>query len=356
MNLKEILSGEKAYRLKQIEAAKFDPQINDFSEISTLSKELREKLKSVPWLSVKLSVLQESRLDSTKKAVLELSDGAMVETVLMGRQMKKIIKNAEERFTICVSSQVGCAMGCSFCATGIGGFKRNLSAEEIIDQFRFWQRRLHAQGGKVDNIVFMGQGEPLLNYENVKEAIIILLRNTEVGPTKITLSTAGIIPGLEKILTDKDFPPVRLAISLHSAVAETREKLMPSHQENFFEFLPVWAEKYHEKFPSRTHFIGLEYILLSGINDDEKHLKAFIKLASKVGRVRINLIPYNAIGLPETLSLSRRAGGALSGSNEETTKYWHDRLMKSGFTATIRRSQGADIAAACGQLSSMFKN
>ncbi|PIT88120.1 MAG: hypothetical protein COU29_03860 [Candidatus Magasanikbacteria bacterium CG10_big_fil_rev_8_21_14_0_10_36_32] len=343
-SLEKILAGEKKYRLKQIEAAKFDPRINNFSEISTLSKELREKLKSVPWLSVKLAVLQESRIDNTKKAILELSDGMVAETVLMGRKMKKKIKNAEERYTICVSSQVGCAMGCSFCATGIGGFKRNLSAEEIIDQFRFWQRWLCVKNGKIDNVVFMGQGEPLLNYDEVKQAIIILLKNTEIGPTKITLSTAGIMSSMEKILTDIDFPPVRVAISLHSAVNETRKKIMPSHQNNFFEFLPIWAKKYHEKFSSRTHFLGLEYLLLDSINDDEKHLKVFIKLASKVGRVRINLIPYNAVG------------GSLRGSKEEVIKHWHNILMKSGFTTTIRHSQGADIDAACGQLANKMAN
>lgn len=341
--LVKILSGEKPYRLKQIEAAKFDPLINDFSEISTLSKELREKLKSAPWLSVKLAAMQESHLDNTKKAALELCDGVIIETVLMGREMKKKIKSAEDRYTICVSSQAGCAMKCAFCATGAGGFQRNLSAEEIVDQFRFWQRYLFAQGGKIGNVVFMGQGEPLLNYEAVKKAIIVLLQNTEIGVTKITISTAGATGGMKKILDDSEFPPVRLAISLHSAIDATRQRLMPLHDKIFFSFLTDWAKKYHNKFSSRSYFLGLEYILLKGINDDEKHLKALIKLASKLGRVRINLIPYNAVG------------DLLRGSTDEIIKYWHDALMKSGFVATIRRSQGADIAAACGQLKSMLK-
>lgn len=336
--LAAVLSGEPAYRLKQIEEAKFNPLINSFAEITSLPKELREKLSLLPWLSVKLITMQESQIDNTKKAALELSDGAIIETVLMGREMKRKIKKAEERYTVCLSSQAGCALGCLFCATGASGLQRNLSSEEIVDQYRFWQRQLSLTKGKIDNVVFMGQGEPLLNYEAVKQAIIILLRNTDTGPTKITLSTVGVRAGMEKILTDPDFPPVRLAISLHSAIETTRRHLIPSHEKNFFDFLLNWAGHYHDKFPSRAHFLGLEYILFAGVNDDEKHLKAFLKLAAKMGRVRINLIPFNMVGT------------SLRGSDDKVVKNWHDILMKNGFIATIRRSQGADIAAACGQL------
>lgn len=330
--LAQILQSEPAYRLKQIYQAWFDPKIKSYGEITTLSKDLRAKLADEPWLGVSVKAMQESVADDTKKALLQFADGECVETVLMGRIGKKL-NNDDRRYTICISTQAGCPMNCAFCATGKGGFRRNLTAEEIVDQVRFWM-----QDNKIDNIVLMGQGEPLLNYDNVKSALNIILDNTDIGPSKITLSTCGVPAGMEKMIADKNFPQVRFALSLHSAIDETRKKIMPSHQPGFFDFLIDWSRKYHEAIPSRTHFIGLEYTLLAGINDDAKHLKALIKLASKLGRVRINLIPYNDTGI-------------FRGSSSDTVHQWHTKLMESGFTSTVRRSQGQDISAACGQLS-----
>lgn len=339
--LRDILSNQPAYRLKQIEKAKFDVTIDGYEQITTLPLELREKLKEIPWLSVKPRAIVKSEKDSTKKALLELADGNLIETVLMGRENTKLKREANERYTICISSQVGCSMRCVFCATGAAGFRRNLTTEEIIDQFRFWQRYLK---GNISNIVVMGQGEPLLNYDNLKEALNIILQNTEVGPTKITISTCGVPQAMDKLLEDKDFPQVRLVISLHSAIEKTRGKLMPSHPKDFLKYLPEWAEKYHKFIPSRTHFIGLEYLLLDGINDDEKHLLALKKLAAKFPRVRINLIPYN------TSEFSAINGLILKTTPMDKIKHWHDYLMKADFVCTIRYSQGDDIAAACGQL------
>ncbi len=337
--LEEILAGQPAYRLKQIYAAWFDPKIDGYKKITTLSKELREKLSTLPWLSVKLKTMQESQVDDTKKALLELSDGELVEAVLMGRQDKKENSQKEKRYTICISSQVGCSMGCKFCATGRFGFKRNLSVQEIVDQVRYWQRYLAPSGGAVSNVVLMGQGEPFLNYENVREAINIILANTEIGPSKITVSTVGVPSMLDKMLEDKNFPAVRFALSLHSAIENERGKIIPSHTPNFLTFLVDWAKRYHERFTSRALFIGLEYTMLDGINDGDKHLKALIKLASKLGRVRINLIPYNCATDPVFRSSPR-----------DRIEFWHDKLLKTGFVSTIRHSQGQDIAAACGQL------
>lgn len=358
--LQEILVGQPSFRLKQIHSAWFDPNVNGYSEITTLSKDMREKLKNFPWLCLKLKIIQESKLDDTKKALLELEDGELIETVLMGR---------EGRYTVCISSQVGCAMACKFCATGKFGFKRNLSTEEIVDQVRFWirylchceeERRLPALGGKqsltnaeknsfnapprITNVVLMGQGEPLMNYDNVKEALKIILDNTEIGPSKTTLSTVGIPAMMDKMLEDKDFPAVRVAISLHSAVENERGKIIPSHAKNFITFLEDWSTRYHERFTSRALFLGLEYTMLEGINDDEKHLKALIKLASKMGRLRINLIPYNC-----------STDDGFTGSSREVIEAWHDKLLKTGFVCTIRKSQGQDISAACGQLRNLAK-
>lgn len=339
--LETILSEQPTYRLKQIEKAKFDVAIDSYDKITTLPIELREKLKEISWLSVKLHTLAKSKIDSTEKALLELQDGKLIETVLMGRENTKLTREADERYTICISSQVGCPMACVFCATGATGFTRNLTIDEIVDQFRFWQRYLD---GHISNIVVMGQGEPLLNYENLKQALLIILRNTEVGPTKITVSTCGVPHIMDKIITDKDFPQVRWAVSLHSAIEETRAQIMPSHRKGFLKYLVEWANKYHEFIPSRTHFIGLEYLMLDGINDDEKHLLALKKISAKFPRVRINLIPYN------TSDFSVVKGIELRGSPIEKIDYWHDYLMKAGFVCTTRYSQGGDIAAACGQL------
>lgn len=338
-NLEKILDGQPRFRREQIYKAWFDPKIKSLSEITTLPKEWREKQKDFIWVPFQLVSIQESSLDETKKALLKLSDGEMIETVLMGRQSKKIEQSSDRRYTICLSSQVGCPLKCSFCATGSMGFKRNLTADEIVGQYRFWNYFLNERGkGAVSNIVLMGQGEPLLNYEAVKNAINIFLKYTDVGPSKITLSTSGVIPGMERMVEDQDFPGVRFALSLHSAIESDRKELMPSQPPDFFTFLTSWSKKYHRRWPSRTHFIGLEYIFINNINDSDKHLKALIKLASKLGRVRLNLIPYNVYG------------GKESSSPYEKLKEWQNKLMNSGFTVTIRLSQGSDIAAACGQL------
>jgi 23S rRNA (adenine2503-C2)-methyltransferase len=235
-------------------------------------------------------------------------------------------------------------MRCAFCATGKQGFKRNLSAQEIVDQYRYAQKILVGEGARVANIVFMGQGEPLLNYENVKEAIKILLDNTDLGETKITVSTAGVVPAMEKMLTD-DFPPVRWALSLHSAIEESRKEIMPSNAPGFLEFVVKWANAYDKRFPSKSHFIGLEYIMLGNVNDDEKHLQALIALGKRIPHIRINLIPYNNISdeVVDNKTVFAR-------TPHERIEHWHEELMKAGFTSTIRYSQGQDIAAACGQL------
>lgn len=339
--LEEILLEQPKYRRKQIVAAWFDVKIKNYSDITTLPKELREKLQSFPWMSVKLKTMQDSKIDQTWRALLELYDGEMVETILMGRASKKEFSEADEsRFTICISSQVGCPMNCSFCATGCGGFKRNLSKEEILDQVRFWNYFVAEKfDEKISNIVMMGQGEPLLNYDNARDALNIVLENTEIGPTKITISTVGVPVAMGRLVEDQYFPPVRLAISLHGAINDTRKKLIPSHTSDFFDFMLVWVKKYAERFSSRSHFIGFEYLMLGGVNDDEKHLKALVKFLSKMGHLRINLIPYNSSG-----------GVIFKSSPDITIKAWQESLMKAGFTCTIRHSQGQDIFAACGQL------
>jgi 23S rRNA (adenine2503-C2)-methyltransferase len=206
---------------------------------------------------------------------------------------------------------------------------------------RLWQKVLYETGGgEVDNIVLMGQGEPLLNYDNVKLALNIFTKYAKIGPRKITLSTVGVVPSMERMVTDKDFPSVRFALSLHSAMKETRSHIIPSNKEGFLDFLVEWSKKYHAVFKSRVHFIGLEYIMLKGVNDDDVHLKALIKLASKLGLVRINLIPYNPGACADFFE----------GTSIEIIKKWQKKINDHGMVCTIRLSQGLDIDAACGQL------
>ncbi len=343
IELSKILETEKKFRQDQVYRAWFDVNVDSYEKITTLPKDLREKLKDKPWLSVRVHAMHESKRDNTKKALLKLSDDKLVEAVLMGR--KNLTQaGGRDRYTICISSQVGCGMKCAFCATGKAGFTRNLTVEEITDQFRFWQKFLAERSlGEIDNMVIMGQGEPLLNYENIKTALNLILKYTSIGQRQITLSTCGIPVMMDKLAADKDFPPVRFALSLHSAIEQTRAAIMPSHQPGFLDYLVGWSKKYHQMHPSRAHFIGLEYIMLGGVNDGPKDLKALMTLASKLGKVKINLIPYNNIS---TVALPTD----FNESPKENIEHWHTSLINAGFVSTVRYSQGQDIAAACGQL------
>src|SRR3989344_2961187 len=228
---------EPAFRWKQIEQALFVPEIQGWGVVTTLSKAVRQELSAaLPWTSFTLKLLADSADQDTFKALLETVDGKFIETVLM--------RNRREQWTICVSAQVGCAMRCAFCATGKMGLSRNLSSDEIVDQYRFWRTWLLEKFGveeRISNVVMMGMGEPMSNYEEVKAALNLLLDYTDLGATKITVSTVGILPRLEQILTDKEWPPVRIAVSLHSAIEETRKKIVPSTAPDFIEKLKDWG-------------------------------------------------------------------------------------------------------------------
>lgn len=329
-----LFPGAPAFRMKQIEEALFSPLFKSFKDISNLPIAMRDVLeKEIPWLSIKAVQVLESVKKDTFKAVIEVEGGKRVETVLM--------KNARDQWTVCVSSQIGCAMACSFCATGTMGFTRNLSADEIIDQLRFWNIFLSGRPElppRISNVVFMGMGEPLANYENVKKTIQTWLKYTDIGVTRITVSTVGLLPMLRKLLTDPEWPSVRLAVSVHSADAETRKAMMPSSFPGFLDELEKWTKEYFEKFDSRRRHLTFEYLMLSKVNDTELHAKALIRFAQHVGKVRINLIPYNFTG-----SVYK---DSLPGEFDRFQKQLED----AGVTVTRRRTMGDDIAAACGQL------
>lgn len=308
-----------------------------------MSLAMREALKKeIPWLSVREVRVFESVKKDTCKAVVETEDGKRVETVLM--------KNARGQWTVCVSSQVGCAMACTFCATGTMGFTRNLTADEIVDQVRFWyaflkkRTTMSLSNGeaelpeRISNVVFMGMGEPLANYENVKESLRLLLTYTDIGMTRITVSTVGLLPMLKKILTDEAWPAVRLAVSVHSADSDTRKNMMPSSYDGFLDGLVAWTKEYFEKFESRRRHLTFEYVMLSGINDTDMHAKKLIDFARRVGKVRINLIPYNF------------TGSVYKDSLPGDFVRFQKQLEDAGVVVTRRRTMGDDIAAACGQL------
>jgi len=350
---KSLFPLEPAFRWKQIEKALFDPTITSIDQVTTLSKPMREILKKeFPWMTCQAVTLKTNAKGDTTKAVLQLHDGEKIESVLMS--------NARSEWTICISSQVGCAMGCKFCATGKMGLKRNLDSDEIIDQYRFWKTTheasaecappltkrqrselpLPSSSPRISNIVVMGMGEPFANYENMKKALNTLLAQTDLGPTRITVSTVGLIPMLNQMLNDADWPHIRLAISLHSAISETRKSLIPTSYDTFLDDLTKWGHAYLKKLGNRRHHLTFEYVFLKGINDATKDAKALITLVHALGpeNVRVNLIPYNFTG-----SIFQ------SGDNASILRFQSD-LEKHGVTTTIRRSKGDDIEAACGQL------
>ncbi|TXH00611.1 MAG: 23S rRNA (adenine(2503)-C(2))-methyltransferase RlmN [Candidatus Moraniibacteriota bacterium] len=332
--LEPILHSLPAYRRAQIWQGLFQKTLQNWESFSVLPKVLRDELTtSVPWMMLTAKHILESAAHDTFKALLLTSDGKMIETVLM--------KNARGHWSICVSSQVGCAMACTFCATGKMGFTRNLTVDEIIDQYRFWMYFLcdHKElDQQITNVVYMGMGEPLANYDNVKASLLLLLQHTEMGPTRLTVSTVGLIPMLKKLLLDSEWPPVRLAVSLHSADSVTRQNIMPSSYPKFLDDLAQWTKEYFVRFTSRRRHLTFEYVMLAGVNDTVGHAEKLIRFARKVGKVKINLIPYN-----DTHSKYQT-------SESKPLLAFESKLHAAGIDVTRRRTMGADIAAACGQL------
>jgi len=330
----KLFSNEPKFRWNQIQQSFFDPSISGWDDISTIPQKMRKKIKQeIPWISVADETVIVNKNKDTIKTALKLTDNYQIETVLM--------ENSKQEFTVCLSSQVGCAMNCLFCATGKMGFIRNLDEDEIIDQVRYWQGYIvkNQPEKRISNLVIMGMGEPMANYQNVKNAIKIILKYTDVGPTKITVSTVGIWPTLYDLLEDKEWPNVRLAISLHAAQPEIRKKIVPSTAPDFFISLTDWAKKYLAIFGNKKHHLSFEYIMINDLNDTETAAAALVKLAKKIGKVKINLIPYNQT--PDSI---------YKHSRPDKIEKFADYLSHHGIDVTSRKSMGDDIAAACGQL------
>jgi 23S rRNA (adenine2503-C2)-methyltransferase len=323
--LKEIFvsMGEKPFRAGQL-FRWIARGASDFAEISDLSAPLREKLSQTALLTnMKVKQVQVSAKDGTRKYLFQLLDGKTVETVLM---------NYEYGSSICISSQVGCAMGCNFCASGIGGMERNLTAGEMLGQLLEVQREC---GEKINHIVVMGTGEPLANYRNLAKFIRLVheKEGLNLGLRNITVSTCGLIPQIERFA--KDFPQVNLAISLHAPTDELRGSMMPINEKYPLDALLSACKKYIEQTGRRITF---EYALVEGVNDTTEMIDL---LARKLRGMlcHVNLIPLNPV--IET---------GLVGTRRKHAKDLQARLEAKGISATVRRELGADIDGACGQL------
>lgn len=323
--LEDLMDKLKAskFRAKQIHNWIYTKSVTTIDEMTNISKDFREQLKSIAQVTnTKIKVKQTSK-DGTIKYLVEYPDGECVETVLMRFDNRA-------NLTACVSSQVGCAVNCSFCATGKGGFKRNLTYKEIIEQVLTIQRDT---GLKVTNIVFMGQGEPLLNLDNVLKALDIFNNDFQIGQRRITISTSGIIPGINR-LADIDLQST-LAISLHAPNHELRKQLMPIEEKYPIDKVKTALLNYVEKTGRR---ITVEYILIHGFNDTPPVAKELAYLLKDL-KCNINLIPYN--------SVIENDYKKPSGNDIMKFKYL---LEHSGKKVTVRLERGADIDAACGQL------
>lgn len=326
-NLMTELKATK-FRAKQIHNWIYTKSVATIDDMTNLSKDFREQLKQISQVTTTKIKLKQVSKDGTIKYLVEFPDGECVETVLMRFDNRA-------NLTACVSSQVGCAVNCSFCATGKGGFKRNLDYKEIIEQVLTIQRDT---GLKVTNIVFMGQGEPLLNLDNVLKALEIFNNDFQIGSRRITISTSGIIPGIDKLA--KEALQSTLAISLHAPNHNLRRELMPIENKYQINDLKKALMQYVEKTGRR---ITVEYILIHGFNDTPniaKELAYFLKDL----KCNINLIPYNSV----------IENDYKKPSNGDIMKFKY-LLEHSGKKVTVRLERGADIDAACGQLRGKVK-
>ena len=318
-NLIKLLSNEPEFRKKQVHRLLFHELINDWDKATNLSLDLRKKLKQEFPLEIK-SKLFKSKDKKTIKALIELEDGLQIETVLMIHG---------KRTTVCVSTQVGCSLGCLFCATGTMGLKRNLNYYEICEQVLLFKRIRN-----ISNIVFMGMGEPFLNYDNTIKAIKLLNDSNgfNIGSRKISVSTSGIIPGIEKFI--KEDLQVNLSISLHAPNNELRSKIMPINNKYPLDELIKIVDEYIIKTNRK---VMLEYLMIKGVNDSIEYAEELYQLIKNKPLYMVNLIRYNPTG-------------KYSSSTSKTIKEFKEYLEKRGIFITQRYEFGKDIKGACGQL------
>lgn len=323
--------GEKPFRSTQLLKWIYHQGISDFAAMTDLSKDLRTLLNSCAEIRPPEMRIEQESTDGTRKWLLRLDDGNCIETVFIPEK---------NRGTLCISSQVGCILNCSFCSTAKQGFNRNLSTAEIIGQVwtaakMLGQFELNQQHRIITNVVLMGMGEPLLNYEQVIPALRLMLEDNAFGLSKrrVTLSTAGIVPALDKLRDECD---VSLAISLHATRDELRNQLVPVNKKYPIADLLAACKRYLEG--STRKKITFEYVMLSKVNDQPKHAKELVKLLEGIP-AKINLIPFNPY--PNAIYKT---------SPQAAIDTFYNILHRAGITTITRRTRGDDIDAACGQL------
>ncbi len=321
--------GEKAFRASQLLKWMHQQGVTDFAEMTNLSKALRDRLAASASITLpEITCRQDSR-DGTRKWLLRLADGNAIETVFIPE---------EDRGTLCISSQVGCALNCTFCSTARQGYNRNLETAEIIAQLWIAQRELGGADGPnrpVTNVVLMGMGEPLLNFDAVVGAMRLMMEDHAYGLSRrrITLSTAGLVPGIDRLRESCD---VSLAVSLHAPDDELRDQLVPLNRKYPIAELMAACQRYVEAAPRRR--ITFEYVMLAGVNDSLVHARRLLALMRQVPS-KVNLIPFNPFpGAPYRCT----SQGAIDAFREV--------LVAGGITTVTRKTRGEDIAAACGQL------
>lgn len=324
--------GEKPFRAKQMIKWIYQKGECDFDRMTDIGKKLREKLRSSAEVSsLKILRHQISACGDTEKFLFELKDGNCIESVIMSYEDHI----GPSRLTACISSQVGCAMGCAFCATGKSGFTRNLSAGEIADQVIAIQREIAPSERRIANVVLMGMGEPLMNYDNVLKAIRLMncAEGIGIGIRHIAISTCGLVPGINR-LADEGIQ-TKLAVSLHSPFDESRSEMMPVNRKYPLPELMKALRNYQKKTGRRVTF---EYAMIDGVNDGLDSAERLAELLSGLTSL-INLIPLNNV-------TEYRAGRSPEGRIERFKSYMESR----GIRTTVRKERGHDIDAACGQL------
>ncbi|MFQ5522957.1 MAG: 23S rRNA (adenine(2503)-C(2))-methyltransferase RlmN [Acidimicrobiia bacterium] len=327
-DLGEVVGEGPSYRVDQLRRWLYSTPVLNAQDMTNLPLPLRERLAESLW-PFTVEVEQSADFGTTRKWLFRAGDGAAIEAVLMGYP---------RRVTLCISSQAGCALGCTFCATGQFGFERHLEAGEIVAQVAYAQAFLRQIGmpgvpDHLTNIVFMGMGEPLANYERVREAIRRIVEVMGISARSLTVSTVGIVPGIERLAAEPW--PVSLAISLHAADDELRSSLVPINRQYPIERLIEAAQLYFEKKRRR---VSIEWTLMAGVNDSEDQAVKLARIARRL-RAHVNLIDLN----PTPLS-------SLTAPDGERVQAFARSLRDAGANVTVRETRGTEIDAACGQL------
>jgi len=323
---------EKKFRAQQVIKWIHQLGVTDFDLMTNLSKDLREKLKTIAEIKLPEVVQQQDSADGTRKWLIRVDGGSCIETVFIP---------VDGRGTLCVSSQIGCSLDCSFCATGKQGFNRDLTTAEIVGQLWLAAKSFGSFDPKtnrtVTNVVLMGMGEPLLNFDNVVDAVNLMMDDFAYGLSKrrVTLSTSGVVPQLDRL---SQFTDVSLAVSLHAPNDALRDKLVPLNKKYPIAMLLESVRNYLRDLPDHHRRATIEYTLIDGVNDKPEHAHELAALLADVP-CKINLIPFNPF-----------SGVSYKKVSDQNLKKFQNILIKAGYTTTVRTTRGDDIAAACGQL------